>query len=54
MSAHTQTRVTKLLSDAGWVAEFLAENRRLRSSAAMDLLPAGSIDYLEPADGSSL
>jgi 1-aminocyclopropane-1-carboxylate synthase 1/2/6 len=54
---HTQALVTNLLSDAGWVAEFLAENRRrLRASAtaAMDLLAAGSIGYLEPAGGFSL
>jgi 1-aminocyclopropane-1-carboxylate synthase 1/2/6 len=57
VSTHTQALVTNLLSDAGWVAEFLAENRRrLRASAtaAMDLLAAGSIGYLEPAGGFSL
>ena len=46
---------SRLLSDAGWVAESLAENRRrLRASAtpAMDLA-AGSIGYLEPAGGFS-
>jgi bifunctional pyridoxal-dependent enzyme with beta-cystathionase and maltose regulon repressor activities len=51
------TSVTNLLSDAGWVAEFLAENRRrLRASAtaAMDLLAAGTIGYLEPDGGFSL
>jgi len=55
VSTHTQALVTNLLSDAGWVAEFLAENRRrLRASAtpAMDLA-AGSIGYLEPAGGFS-
>jgi aspartate/methionine/tyrosine aminotransferase len=57
VSTHAQALVTNLLSDAGWVAEFLAENRRrLRASAtaAMDLLAAGGIGYLEPAGGFSL
>jgi 1-aminocyclopropane-1-carboxylate synthase 1/2/6 len=57
VSTHTQALVTNLLSDAGWVAEFLAENRRrLRASAtaAMDLLAAGSIGYLERTSGFSL
>jgi 1-aminocyclopropane-1-carboxylate synthase 1/2/6 len=57
VSTPTQALVTNLLSDAGRVAEFLAENRRrLRASAtaAMDLLAAGSIGYLEPTGGFSL
>jgi 1-aminocyclopropane-1-carboxylate synthase 1/2/6 len=57
VSTHAQALVTNLPSDAGWVAEFLAENRRrLRAAAtaAMDLLAAGGIGYLEPAGGFSL
>jgi DNA-binding transcriptional MocR family regulator len=57
VSTHTQALVTNLLSDTGWVAEFLAESRRrLRASAtaAMDLLAAAGIGYLEPAGGFSL
>ena len=48
---------SRLLSDAGWVAESLAENRRrlvASATAAMDLLAAGSIGYLEPVGGFSL
>lgn len=54
VSTHTQAPVTNLLSDAGWVTEILAENRRrLRATAAMDLLAAGGVGYLKPADGFS-
>jgi 1-aminocyclopropane-1-carboxylate synthase 1/2/6 len=57
VSTHTQALVTSLLRDAGWAAEFLAENRRrLRASATAtaNLLAAGGIGYLEPAGGFSL
>ncbi len=57
VSTHTQALVTNLLSDADWVAEFLAESRRrLHESATttMKLLTAGGISYVEPAGGFSL
>lgn len=57
VSTHTQALVTNLIDDAGWSAEFLAENRRrLRASATrtMDLLAAGGIGYVEPAGGFAL
>src|SRR5262249_51274050 len=57
VSTHTQALVTALLSDAEWVAGFLAESRRrLYESATttMKLLTAGGIGYVEPAGGFSL
>jgi aspartate/methionine/tyrosine aminotransferase len=57
VSTHTQALVTHLLSDADWVAGFLAESRRRLSAAAalaMKLLSDGGIGYVEPAGGFSV
>jgi aspartate/methionine/tyrosine aminotransferase len=57
VSTHTQALATTLLSDAGWVTEFLAESRRRlgeSATATMELLTAGGIGYVEPAGGFSV